>query len=167
VFGVRERKVVVEGLSGPHSLILYRDGYAVLDSANARLVFFKPGGESRTVQLQGFLRGALVSGEDTLLVAGGPDRTISRKNPEGDGARGLRQVLTERLRIFEVKQGALARMILPECPGFEIYDLFAIPAAAGLRPDSQRIIPAEPGLFARFWYTSLITAHARANEAGS
>ena len=167
VFSVRERKVIVEGLSGPHSLIHYRDGYAVLDSASAQLLFFKPGGDSRTVQLQGFLRGALVSGEDTLLVAGGPDRTISRKNPEGDGARGLRQVLQERLRIFEVKQGALARMMLPECPGFEIFDLFAIPASSGLQPDPQRIIPADPGLFARFWYTSLVTAHARASEAGS
>jgi hypothetical protein len=167
VFSVRERKVVVEGLSGPHTLIRYRDGYVVLDSANAQLLFFKPGGERRTVQLQGFLRGALVSGEDTLLVAGGPDRTISRKNPEGDGARGLRQVLQERLRIFELKQGALARMILPECPGFEIFDLFAIPASAGLQPDPQRIIPADQGLFARFWYTSLVTAHARAREAES
>jgi hypothetical protein len=167
VFSVRERKAVVEGLSGPHSLIRYRDGYVVLDSANARLLFFKPGGESRPVQLQGFLRGALVSGEDTLLVAGGPDRTISRKNPEGDGARGLRQVLQERLRIFEVKQGELARMMLPECPGFEIFELFAIPASSGLQPDPRRIIPADPGLFGRFWYTSLVTAHARAAEAAS
>jgi len=150
VFSARERKVVVEGLAGPHSLIHYRDGYAVLDSANARLRFFKPGGDSRIVQLQGFLRGALMSGEDTLLVAGGPDRTISRKNPERDGERGLRQVLQERLRIFEVKQGALTRMTLPECPGFELFELFAIPAASGLRPDPQRIIPADPGLFARF-----------------
>jgi hypothetical protein len=62
----------------------------------------------------------------------------------------LRQVLQERLRIFEVKQGALTRMTLPECPGFELFELFAIPVASGLRPDPQRIIPADPGLFARF-----------------
>jgi hypothetical protein len=167
VFSVRDRNVVVQGLSGPHSLIRYRDGYAVLDSASASLLFFKSGGETRAVQLQGFLRGAQVSGEDTVLVAGGPDRTISRKNPDGDGARGLRQVLQERLRIFEVKQGAAARIMLPECPGFEIYDLFAVPASAGLQPDPQRTIAAEPGLFARYWYTSLVTAHARADGAGT
>jgi hypothetical protein len=162
VFSLRDRRAVVDGLSGPHSLIPYRDGYAVLDSANARLVFFKPGGDRRAVQLQGFLRGAQISGEDSLLVAGGPDRTMSRKNPEGDGSRDLREVLQERLRIFEVKQGALTRVIMPECPGFEIYDLFAVPAAAGFRPAADRIIPAEQGLFARYYYTSLITAHVRA-----
>jgi hypothetical protein len=162
IFSVKLRRAVLDGLSGPHSLIPYRDRFVILDSANARLIFFQPGGETSTVQLQGFLRGALVSGEDSLLVAGGPDRTISRKNPEGDGARGLRQVLDERLRIFEVKQSAPARVILPECPGFEIYDLFAIPAAAGFRPAANRIIPAEQGLFARYFYTSLITARVRA-----
>jgi WD40 repeat protein len=167
VFSVKERRVVLDGLSGPHSLIPYRDRYVILDSANARLMFFQPGGEIRVVQLQGFLRGALVSGDDSLLVAGGPDRTISRKNPEGDGARGLRQVLDERLRIFEVKQSAPPRIVLPECPGFEIYDLFAIPASAGFRPAAERIIPAEQGLFARYYYTSLITAHVRAAEGGS
>jgi hypothetical protein len=167
LFSVRERAVVLDGLSGPHSPIAWRDGYAILDSATARLMFFRPGGESRTVQLQGFLRGALVSGDDLLLVGGGPDRTMSRKNPEGDGARGLRQVLDERLRIFEVKQGALSRVILPECPGFEIYDLFALPATAAFNPAAERVIPAEPGLFARYYYTSLVTAHARANAAGA
>lgn len=100
---------------------------------------------------------------DTLLVAGGPDRTMSRKNPEGDGARALRQVLDERPRLFEVTQGASVRLILPECPGYEIYELFALPAAAGLRPAEDRVIPADPGLFARYYYTSLITAHARAS----
>ena len=167
VFSVRERRTLLDGISGPHSLMRYRDEYVILDSANARVVFFTPGGPARTVQLQGFLRGAVMSGEDTLLIAGGPDRTISRKNPEGDGSRGLRQVLDERLRIFEVTRGTLAKVILPECSGFEIYDLFALPAAAGLRPAADRVIPAELGLFARYYYTSLITAHIRASEAGS
>ncbi len=87
-----------------------------------------------------------------------------RKTLEDDGARGLRQVLQERLRIFEVKQGALARTTLPECPGFEIYDLFAIPESGGLQPDKDRIVPADPGLFARFWYTSLVNDQGRAGD---
>ncbi len=73
VFSTRERKVVLEGLSEPHSLIRYRDGYAILESANARLLFFKAGGDGLSVRLQGFLRGALMSNKDRLLVAGGPD----------------------------------------------------------------------------------------------
>lgn len=167
VFSVRHRRALLDGLSGPHSLIPYRDGYVVLDSANAGLVYFTPGGARQTVRLQGFLRGAVMSGEDSLLVAGGPDRTISRKNPRGDGTRGLREVLHERLRVFEVKQRTVARITLPEFPGFEVYDLFALPGTAGLRPAADRIIHAEPGLFARFFYTSLITSHARASEAGT
>jgi hypothetical protein len=164
VFSVRERRALLDGLSGPHTLIPYRDEFVILDSANARLVFFNFDGIRHTVQLRGFLRGAQVSGEDTILVAGGPDRTMSRKNPQGDGARGLLQVLDERLRIFEVTRGAIVRVILPECPGFEIYDLMALPGGAGLMPASDRVIAADQGLFARYWYTSLVTAHARASQ---
>ncbi len=162
IFSVRERRAVLDGLSGPHTIMRYRDRFVVLDSANAQVVFFVPGGERRAVQLQGFLRGAVASGPDSLLVAGGPDRTISRKNPEGDGARGLRQVLHERLRVFELKSDALVGTFQPEFPGFEIYDLLPLPPGVAFNPAAERVIPAEPGLFARFYYTSLVTAHARA-----
>ena len=166
VYSARRRRVLLDGLSGPHTLMRYRDGYAVLDSAKAQLVFFRPDEPRRTVALRGFLRGAAVVGDDALLVAGGPDRTISRKNPQGDGARALHQVLDERLRIFDVRSGAVADVFLPECPGFEIYEMLALPAAAGFAPGA-RAIAAEPGLFARFYYTSLVTAHARADAVGS
>jgi hypothetical protein len=139
----------------------------VLDSANAQVVFFVPGGARQTVRLQGFLRSTVVSGNDTFLVTGGPDRTMSRENPEGDGARGPRQVLHERLRVFELKPNEPVRMFLPECPGFEIYELFSLPAGVVLRPAADAIIPAEPGLFARYFYTSLITAHVRASETAT
>ena len=165
LFSIRQSRAIVDGLSGPHSVIPYRDGYIVLDSANAQVIFFNLSGMRKTVRLEGFLRGAVVLGADTLLLAGGPDRTMSRKNPEGDGGRGLRQVLRERLRLFELKQNALARVILPEFPGFEIYDLLALPGSVGLAPNPDRIIPAEHGLFARYYYTSLITAHVRLSEA--
>lgn len=165
VFSIRERKAIIGGLHGPHSIIPYRDENVILDSARGQLVFFRPDGPRRTVQLQGFLRGAVRTGPDTLLIAGGPNRTISRKNPEGDGRRALFEVLDERLRLFEVTNGAIARVTLPEMPGFEIYDLYVCPAGL-LSPAPERIIPAEPGLFARFWYTSLITAKAQATASG-
>jgi hypothetical protein len=167
LFSLRQSRVLMDGLSGPHSVMPYRDGYIVLDSANAQVIFFNLSGMRETVRLEGFLRGAVVLGADTLLVAGGPDRTMSRKNPEGDGARGLRQVLRERLRIFEFKQNALARVLLPESPGFEIYDLLALPASVGLAPNADKVIPVGQGLFARYYYTSLITAHVRLSEAGN
>jgi hypothetical protein len=164
VFSVRQRKAIVSGLSGPHTIIANGADLVVLDSAHAQVVFFGMEGERRRVALKGFLRGAVVTGPDTMLVAGGPDRTISRKNPEGDGLRGLRQVLDERLRLFDLKGDAVSSVFIPEAPAFEIYDLMRLTADAGFRPDPARIIPAEPGLFARFFYTSLVTAHARASQ---
>ena len=164
VFSVRQRKAIVSDLSGPHTIIANGADLVVLDSAHAQVVFFGMEGERRRVALKGFLRGAVVTGPDTMLVAGGPDRTISRKNPEGDGLRGLRQVLDERLRLFDMKGDVVTSVFIPEAPAFEIYDLLRLPADAGFRPDPARIIPAEPGLFARFFYTSLITAHARASQ---
>jgi hypothetical protein len=164
VFSVRDRKAIVEGLARPHSLIPCRDGFVVLDSANAQVVFFNCAG-ARTVQrLEGFLRGAVVTGPNSLLVASGPDRTMSRKNPVGDGARGLRDVLDERLKIFELTDGKLARTLLPELPGFEIYDFLALPPGVALHPTSDRIVQVEQGVFARFYYAALVTAHARAHQ---
>lgn len=167
VFSARQRKALVTGLSGPHTIIPFRDDFVVLDSAHAEVVFFGLEGERRRVRLKGFLRGAVVTGPDTLLVAGGPDRTISLKNPEGDGARTLRQVLDERLRLFDLKGDAVNGVFIPEAPGFEIYDLLRLPAGTGFQPHADQLIPAEPGLFARFFYTSLVTAHARAARPGS
>jgi hypothetical protein len=165
LFSIRERKAILDGLSGPHSIVPYRDEFAILDSARAQLVFFRPGGPRRTVRLRGFLRGAVRTGDESLLVAGGPDRTLSRKNPAGDGRRALRQVLDERLRLFEVTNSAVARVMMPEVPGFEIYDLCLLPAGLP-RPAPERVLPAETGLFARFWYTSLITAQTKASLSG-
>src|ERR1019366_315177 len=61
IFSVRERRAIMDGLSGPHNIIPYRDGYVMLDSANAQVMFFVPGGARRTV----IPRGAIVSGKDT------------------------------------------------------------------------------------------------------
>jgi hypothetical protein len=71
------------------------------------------------------------------------------------------------LRVFELKQDEPVKVFLPEFPGFEVYDLFPLPAGAVLSPSADRAIPAEPGLFARYFYTSLITAQVRASEAAT
>jgi hypothetical protein len=108
--------------------------------------------------LDGFLRGAAIAGERMLLVAGGPHRTISRKNPTGEASRRLRDVTHERLKIFEVDQGAHTRTWLPELPGFEIYDLLVLPPDVTLTPDADRVVELESGTFARFYYVTLVDA---------
>ena len=44
---------------------------------------------------------------------------------------------------------------------------YHMPAGCVLSLSADRTIPAEPGLFACYFYTSLITAHVRASEAAT
>lgn len=158
VFSIGLGRKVLDGLLRPHSLIGYRDGFVVLDSGNARVVYFDPDGITRTCQLHGFLRGSAVAGEGRLLVGGGPHRTISRKNPAGEASRSLRDVAHERLKLFELDRGVHTRTYLPELPGFEIYDLLVLPPGVALTPDETRVVELEPGAFARFYYVTLVNA---------
>jgi hypothetical protein len=156
VFSVGRGRMVLDGLLRPHSLIAYRDGFVVLDSGNARVVYFDHGGINQLCQLHGFPRGVAVAGEATLLVAGGPHRTISRKNPAGVAEKSFRDVAHEQLKIFEVAHGEHIRTFLPELPGFEIYDLMALPANAALSPADDRVVRLERGAFARLYYVTLV-----------
>ena len=131
---------MLDGLLRPHSLIGYRDGFVVLDSGNARVVYFDLDGVNQSCQLEGFPRGVAVAGEATLLVAGGPHRTISRKNPAGVAGKSLRDVAGERLKIFAVEHGTHADTFVPELPGFEIYDLLALPGNIALNPAEDRVV---------------------------
>jgi hypothetical protein len=141
----------------------------VLDSGNARVVYFDRNGIRQVAQLHGFLRGAAVAAEDVLLVAGGPHRTISRKNPTGEASRSLRDVVQERLKIFELDQGVHTRTWLPELPGFEVYDLLVLPPGVALTPADDRIVEVEQGTFGRFYYVTLVDAlfRLRAMAPGS
>jgi Domain of unknown function (DUF4915) len=161
IFSVGQGRMVLDGLVRPHSLMRYHEGFVVLDSGNARVVYGGRDGIKRTCQLDGFLRGAAIVGEDTLLVAGGPHRTISRKNPAGVASRTLRDVAQERVKIFEVKQGEHTRTYLPELPGFEIYDLLVLPADVVLAPSDDRVVDIEQGAFARYYYVTLLDALLR------
>jgi hypothetical protein len=163
VFSTALGRLVLDGLVRPHSLMRYRDGFVVLDSGNARVVYFNRHGITQTCQLNGFLRGAIAVDDGTLLVAGGPHRTISRKNPAGVASRSLRDVAHERLQIFEVKKGEHTRTYLPELPGFEIYDLLVLPEAVRLVPDEERVVRVEQGAFARLYYVTLLDALLRLN----
>lgn len=165
VFSIARGRKVLDGLLRPHSLISFLDGFAIADSGNARLVYFDQNGINRICELEGFPRGVAIAGEDTLLVAGGPHRTISRKNPDGVASRTLRDVAHERLKISEVTRGEHKRTFLPEVPGFEIYDLLVLPADAALTPGEDRVVDVEQGAFARLYYVTLVDALFRLSSA--
>jgi hypothetical protein len=165
IFSIAQGRTVLDGLIRPHSLMPYRNEFVVLDSGNARVVYFDRNGINKVAQLHGFLRGAAVAGGDTLLVAGGPHRTISRKNPTGEASRSLRDVAHESLRIFELHQGKHTGTWLPELPGFEVYDLLVLPPDLALTPGEDRVVEVEQGTFARFWYVTLVDALFRLQAA--
>lgn len=165
VFSLGQGRTVLDRLLRPHSLIRCGDRHAVLDSGNAQVVYFDRAGTRQTCRLEGFLRGAVVTGDGAMLVAGGPHRTISRKNPAGIAARGLRDVAHERLRIFELEHGRLVRSHLPELPGFEIYDLLELPRDVALTPAEDRLIEVTQGTFARLYYVALTDALLRLSTA--
>jgi hypothetical protein len=165
VFSIGQGRKVLDGLLRPHSLISHRDGAVVLDSGNARVVYFDQDGIKQACQLHGFPRGVAIAGDATLLVAGGPHRTISRKNPVGVAEKGFRDVAHERLEIFEVAHGEHIRTFQPELPGFEIYDLLVLPANAAFRPPDDRVIRLEQGMFARLYYVTLVDALLRLSGA--
>jgi hypothetical protein len=167
IFSTAQNRTVLDGLVRPHSLISYRDEFVVLDSGNARVVYFDRDGIKRVCQLHGFLRGAAVARDNILLVAGGPHRTISRKNPAGEASRSLRDVAHERLQIFELDQGVHTRTWVPELPGFEIYDLVVLPPDVTLTPAADSIIEVEQGTFGRFYYVTLVDALYRLSAAPS
>lgn len=165
VFSIRRGRKLLDGLLRPHSLIGYRGGFVVLDSGNARVAYFDHDGIKQSCQLHGFPRGVAVAGEATLLVAGGPHRTISRKNPAGVAGKSFRDVAYERLKLFEVTHGEHIRTFVPELPGFEIYDLIVLPANAAIRPADDRVVRLEHGMFARLYYVTLVDALLRLSGA--
>lgn len=160
VYSVRERRTIVDGLGKPHSLIAYRDGWVVLDSIGSRVVYFDRQGIGKILSLDGWLRGAAIGHDGKLIVASGPHRLVSRKNPDGAAARGMRDFAGERLLFHELDGGNPTRSYLPEVPGFEIYDLLVLPNEATLTPAADRIVPVRRGMFARMYYAALMSALA-------
>ena len=163
VYSVRRGQTVLDGLGKPHTLMEYRGGFLVLDSVNSGVVIFDLAGTRHVIRLEGWLRGAAVTEEGRLLVAGGPHRLVSRKNPADVVEQGLRDTATNRLQVFELDDETLTRTYLPEMPGFEIYDLLILPAGIDLTPDEDRIVKVERGMFARLYYAALMKGLARGN----
>lgn len=160
VYSVRRRQTVLDGLGKPHTLMAYRGGFLVLDSVNSGVVLFDLAGTRRVISLEGWLRGAAVTADGRLLVAGGPHRLVSRKNPAEVVRQGLRDTASNRLKLFELTDESLTRAYLPEMPGFEIYDLLIMPTGIKLTPAEDRIVKVQRGMFARLYYAALMNALA-------
>jgi hypothetical protein len=160
IYSVGRGQVLLDGLGKPHTVLEYRDGFVVLDSLNAEVVFFDLAGTRRVTRLEGFLRGAAVTESGKLLVAGGPHRLVSRKTPGDVIEQGLREAAANRLKIFELTGETPTGVHVPEMPGFEIYDLLILPADVRLTPPEERVVQVEHGMFARFYYSVLMKALA-------
>lgn len=160
------RRMIVPGLGLPHSLMPHRDGFLVLDSVGARVIRFDRGGVRAERALSGFLRGATTIG-DTLFVASSTLRYVSRRQPGVSPARGLWQLMTERVRIFALDAETLAPLwsFEPVVPGFEIYELLAVGAGA-IAPAEERLLQPDRGAIAHLFYeaTKLAGAAQRARQ---
>ena len=161
IYSVAERRVLLDDLGYPHSVMHIGDEFLVLDSGRSRVLRFGRDGIRQEQRLEGFLRGASLSG-GALFVAAGPQRLVSRSTGNIWHERTLREALTERLTLYELDAETLAvRSSRPVvAAGFELYDVLALPANAGLDPVPERLLPADPTAFARLFYNAFKTSQA-------
>ncbi len=152
VMEVASRRVLLQGLGLPHSLMPHRDGFLVLDSVGSRVIRFDRSGVLAERTLAGFLRGAATAG-DTLFVASSTLRYISRSNPEVTPARNLWQLMPERVRIYLLDAVTLAvkAEFDPIVPGFEVYELLAV-AADAIDPPAERLLQPDRNAIAQMFY---------------
>lgn len=143
--------VVLDDLAHPHSPLRVGEHLYVLDSAGETLIERGPGG-GRGLSLSGFLRGMAPWG-DALLVAGGPGRLMSRKNPRPTTHRDLWNAFGGRNVIHVVDRESLTpgERWHPILAGFEIYELF-VPPTGALDPDPNRLIRPDANQLARAYY---------------
>lgn len=160
VMEVGSRRLLVQGLGLPHSLMPHLDGFLVLDSVGARVIRFDRSGVQTEQTLAGFLRGATVAG-DTLYVASSTLRYVSRSNPALTPARNLWQVMAERVRIYALDAVTLAvrAEYEPVLAGFEIYELLAVEADA-MDPPAERLLQPDHGAVAQLFYQASKRAYA-------
>ena len=98
VYDATARRVLLDGLGYPHSVMPAGDGFIVLDSGRGRVLRFGHEGVRQVCQLGGFLRGATLH-HDTLFIAAGPQRLVSRSTGEIQHQRTMRQALQESVAL--------------------------------------------------------------------
>jgi hypothetical protein len=161
VFSMTERRVLVDGLAFPHSVMLANNGFVVLDSGRSRVLRFDRNGILQEQVLEGFLRGVCQLG-DRLLVSSGPQRLVSRSTGRIRYERTFREALAERVMLYELDAATLkpraTRRI--SAAGFELYEVLALPGDA-LELAPERTLPADPTAFARLFFNAFIASRAQ------
>jgi hypothetical protein len=156
VFSMTERRVLVDGLAFPHSVMLANDGFLVLDSGRSRVLRFDRNGIREEQVLEGFLRGMCLLG-DRLFVSSGPQRLVSRSTGQIRYERTLREALVERVVLYELDAATLkpraTRRI--NAAGFELYEVLALSGDA-LELAPGHTLPADPTAFARLFFNAFI-----------
>ncbi|HEY1934465.1 MAG TPA: DUF4915 domain-containing protein [Acetobacteraceae bacterium] len=163
VMDVATRRILLHDLGLPHSLMPYGDGCLVLDSVGARVICFDRAGPKVQQTLDGFLRGATRAG-NSLFVASSTLRYISRSNPKASPVRNLWDLMTERVRIFELDAATLdvRTESAPVIPGFEIYELLAVPGDL-IDPPAERLLQPDRNAVAHLFYDAAKRAAAAQN----
>jgi hypothetical protein len=154
VFSVTERRVLVDGLAFPHSVMISNDGFIVLDSGRSRVLRFDRSGILQEQVLEGFLRGICLL-DDRLFVSSGPQRLVSRSTGQIRHERTFREALAERVVLYELDAVTLkprsTRRI--SVAGFELYEVLALSGDA-LELVPERTLPADPFAFARLFFNA-------------
>ena len=165
VIDATNRRVVLGGLTQPHSLEPNGGGFLILDSDGGRVIRFDHTGIRQQQILSGFLRGlAMTCG--SLFVASSAGRVISRKNPVAPPGRQFWQVVAEPVCIHQLDEATLAIKAthFPLVPGFEVYELLALSDAEAITPQRDRLLVPEPNAIARVYYEA--AKHALAQTHG-
>lgn len=114
VIDVRSGQVVIEGLSQPHSLRSHAGLLWLCDSETHRVLAFRDGAQVQELQLDGYARGLLVSG-DRMLVG------LSRsRNVDSAGVGNA--------CVVELAGAAWRETARVQLPAAEVYELAPCPA---------------------------------------
>jgi hypothetical protein len=161
VFSMTERRVLVDGLAFPHSVMLANNGFIVLDSGRSRVLRFDRNGILQEQVLEGFLRGICLLG-DRLFVSSGPQRLVSRSTGQIRYERTFREALAERVMLYELDAVTLKPLATRHisAAGFELYEVLALSGDA-LELAPERTLPADPTAFARLFFNAFIAARAQ------
>lgn len=166
VLDITNRRVVIDGLGHPHSLMPNGDGFLVLDSSGERVVRFDAGGMRQERRLAGFLRGCSAA-RGALYVASSGRRTVSRKDPDVSVARSYWEDMRQRVLLFELDEATLEPRAThePLVAGFEIYELLALEADQAPDPPIARRLEPDLHMLTRVFYEAAQFAYAEQQRA--
>lgn len=141
VIDVLHNKIVVEGLSMPHSPRLYKDRLWLLNSGRGEFGCIVEGQFKAVVRCPGYLRGLSFIGDYAIIGASkARDEAVFADLPLGEMLAEEKVDPVCGLFIVDLKQGKLVHSLLFEDPVRELFDVAVLPdvkqaAAIGIQND--------------------------------